>query len=60
MFHKEGYTIIFTAFVVTAALIIIIDYFEIKYGLPVQIFLIVMLVLILQFFRNPKITINTC
>lgn len=59
MFHKEGVAIIFTAFVVTAALIISIDYFEIKYGLPVQIFLIVMLVLILQFFRNPKITINT-
>lgn len=59
MFHKEGIAIIFTAFVVTAALIISIDYFEIKYGLPVQIFLIVMLVLILQFFRNPKITINT-
>ena len=59
MFHKEGIAIIFTAFVVTAALIISIDYFEIKYGLAVQIFLIVMLVLILQFFRNPKITINT-
>ncbi len=59
MFHKEGVTIIFTAFVVTAALIISIDYFDIKYGLSVQIFLIVMLVLILQFFRNPKITINT-
>jgi phosphatidylserine decarboxylase len=59
MFHKEGIAIIFTAFIVTAALIISIDYFEIKYGLPVQIFLIVMLVLILQFFRNPKITINT-
>ena len=59
MFHKEGVTIIFTAFVVTAALIISVDYFEIKYELPVQIFLIVMLVLILQFFRNPKITIIT-
>ena len=59
MFHKEGIAIIFTAFIITAALIISIDYFEIKYGLPVQIFLIVMLVLILQFFRNPKITINT-
>ena len=40
MFHKEGVAIIFTAFVVTAALIISIDYFEIKYGLPVQIFLL--------------------
>ena len=59
MFHKEGIAIIFTAFIVTAALIISIDYFQIKYGLPIQIFLIVMLVLILQFFRNPKITINT-
>ena len=49
MFHKEGIAIIFTAFVVTAALIISIDYFEIKYGLLIQIFLIVILVLILQF-----------
>ena len=59
MFHKEGITIIFTAFVVIAVLIISIDYFEIKFGLPLKISLIIMLVLILQFFRNPKITINT-
>ena len=59
MFHKEGVGIIFTAFVLTAVLIISIDYLEIKFGLPIKISLIVMLVLILQFFRNPKITINT-
>ena len=58
MFHKEGVTIIFTAFVLIAVLIISIDYFEIKFGLPLKISLIIMLVLILQFFRNPKITIN--
>ena len=59
MFHKEGVAIIFTAFVIAAALIISIDYFEIKYALPIKISLIIMLILILQFFRNPKITINT-
>jgi len=59
MFHKEGVGIIFTAFVLTAVLIISIDYLEIKFGLPIKISLIIMLVLILQFFRNPKITINT-
>ena len=59
MFHKEGVAIIFTAFVITTALIISIDYFGIKYGLPIKIALIIILVLILQFFRNPKITINT-
>ena len=36
-----------------------IDYFEIKYESSIEIFLIICLILILQFFRNPKININT-
>ena len=59
MFHKEGISIILTTFATITVLIICIDYFEVKYGLSIKIFLIIMLVLVLQFFRNPKITINT-
>ena len=58
MFHKEGFNIILGAFVIVSLLIISVDYFEIKFALTIKIFLIVMLVLILQFFRNPKININ--
>ena len=58
MFHKEGIRIILTAFVTIIVLIISIDYFEVKFGISIKIFLIIMLVLILQFFRNPKIKIN--
>ena len=59
MFHKEGFNIILGAFVIVSALIISVDYFEVKYALSIKVFLIVMLVLILQFFRNPKIKINS-
>ena len=59
MFHKEGVGIILISFITVAILIISMDYFEIKSSLTIKIFLIVMLVLILQFFRNPKITINS-
>ncbi|MEN1785072.1 MAG: phosphatidylserine decarboxylase family protein [Bacteroidota bacterium] len=56
MFHKEGRTIILSAFVIVVALLILADRFvpimELRIGL--QIVLIVFLVLILQFFRNPK------
>ena len=58
MFHKEGIRIILTAFATIVVLIISIDYFEVKSGIYIKIFLIIMLVLILQFFRNPKIKIN--
>ena len=58
MFHKEGIRIILTVFVTVVLLIISIDYFEVKFGISIKIFLIIMLVLILQFFRNPKIKIN--
>ena len=59
MFHKEGFNIILSAFVIVSALIISVDYFEVKYVLSIKVFLIMMLVLILQFFRNPKIKINS-
>ena len=57
MFHKEGLNIILSTFVITAILIIALDYLEVKNALPIKIFLIIMLVLVLQFFRNPKITV---
>tara|TARA_B100000401_G_C52796326_1_gene716081 strand:- start:1046 stop:1693 length:648 start_codon:yes stop_codon:yes gene_type:complete len=59
MFHKEGYKIIISSFFVASIIVISTDYFEIKYGSSIEIFLIICLILILQFFRNPKININT-
>ena len=58
MFHKEGLNIILSTFVITAILIIALDYIEVKNALSIKIFLIIMLGLVLQFFRNPKITVN--
>ena len=58
MFHKEGLNIILSTFVITVILIIALDYFEVKNALPIKIFLIIMLGLVLQFFRNPKITVK--
>ena len=58
MFHKEGLNIILSTFVITAILIIALDYLEVKNALPIKIFFIIMLGLVLQFFRNPKITVN--
>ena len=58
MFHKEGLNIIISTFIIVAILIISIDYFEVKNAFPIKIFLILMLGLVLQFFRNPKINVN--
>ena len=57
MFHKEGYQIIMTSFVITAGIAVLSEYTIedqtfIKSG--VQIIALLMLLLILQFFRNPK------
>ena len=56
MFHKEGYQIIMTTFVITAAITVLVEYKidlqALKIG--VQLIALVMLVLVLQFFRNPK------
>ena len=58
MFHKEGLNIIISSFTIVVILMISIDYFEVKNALPIKIFLILMLGLVLQFFRNPKISVN--
>lgn len=56
MFHKEGYKIIIIVFILTAAIALIADYFIPVQWLRVliQLTALVLLVLILQFFRNPK------
>lgn len=56
MFHKEGHKIIFIAFATTAIIILLTDYFIKNQWLEssVQFVLLVFLILILQFFRNPK------
>ncbi len=56
MFHKEGYKIIFITFVIVITGSLLIDRFiDIQWlRLTLLIGLLVLLVLILQFFRNPK------
>lgn len=56
MFHKEGFKIIFAALVIVIGLSLIADYFvensTVRGGVIIS--LIILLLLILQFFRNPK------
>ena len=56
MFHKEGFKIIINTFLLCAAIALLaeyqIDHFWIQKF--VQILSVVILVLVLQFFRNPK------
>lgn len=56
MFHKEGHKIIFLTFAVSAIAIFLIDYLISIQWLKIllQLTFLVFLVLILQFFRNPK------
>ena len=57
MFHKEGYQIIMTSFVIAAAIALGAEYkLEDQYILKMvlQLFALIQLVLLLQFFRNPK------
>jgi phosphatidylserine decarboxylase len=56
MFHKEGAKIIFVALVVTVAVVLLAEEFIYSFWLLkfVQIFSLGFLILILQFFRNPK------
>ena len=58
MFHKEGYKIIFITFVIVVASFLLVDkLISIKWLQTfVMITLLVFLILILQFFRNPKRT----
>jgi phosphatidylserine decarboxylase len=56
MFHKEGYQIIMLTFVITVAIAILAEY-KIDFQLlriGIQIIVVFMLLLVLQFFRNPK------
>ena len=55
MFHKEGYKIIIVTFIIVAAIVLSADQVDtawIKYTL--QGIAVIVLILILQFFRNPK------
>lgn len=56
MFHKEGKNIILIAFFLVVASVILAEYFIPTYWvkLIVQIISLAVLILILQFFRNPK------
>ena len=55
MFHKEGQKIIFVALVIVVATFLLIDSIQIPWLIRlIQFSLLAMLVLILQFFRNPK------
>ena len=58
MFHKEGFNIILSTFFAVAIIIISLDYFEVKNAFTIKVFLILMLVFVLQFFRNPKISVK--
>ena len=59
MFHKEGYKIILISFILIGLTFLSLDYFSIQYDSPIKIFLVVFFILILQFFRNPKIIVNS-
>ncbi|OBQ55802.1 phosphatidylserine decarboxylase family protein [Tamlana sp. s12] len=56
MFHKEGYKIILVTFIIVVGTALLIDRFIDINWLKISLFiaLIIFLVLILQFFRNPK------
>jgi phosphatidylserine decarboxylase len=56
MFHKEGYKIIVLTFVFVAISVLLLDKFVLIPWLcfTLEIALLVLLILILQFFRNPK------
>ena len=56
MFHKEGAKIIFIALVVTVGVVLLSEEFIHSFWLLkfVQIFALLFLIIILQFFRNPK------
>ena len=56
MFHKEGYFIIITTFILCAAVALVAEYFVAQKLIKtlMQIGALVVLVLVLQFFRNPN------
>ena len=54
MFHKEGHKIILLTFITVVIITLLLDYFSVEYKSYIQIFLIIQLIIVLQFFRNPK------
>ena len=56
MFHKEGHKIILITFSLIVIIFFLLDYFSIDYKMYIQLLLIGELILVLQFFRNPKRT----
>ncbi|MGQ2984618.1 phosphatidylserine decarboxylase family protein [Flavobacterium sp.] len=56
MFHKEGAKIIFIALAITVGVVILTEQFIHNFWLlkTIQVFALIFLILILQFFRNPK------
>ena len=56
MFHKEGYFIIITTFILCAAIALVAEYFVAQKLIKtlMQIGALIVLVLVLQFFRNPN------
>ncbi|KGO79033.1 phosphatidylserine decarboxylase family protein [Flavobacterium beibuense] len=60
MFHKEGAKIILGSLVTTVAVVLLAEKFIANYWLLkfIEVFALVFMVLILQFFRNPKRPVN--
>ena len=55
MFHKEGQTIICVSLIIVGSLFLVIDFIGIPWLVKtLQIGLLIVFILILQFFRNPK------
>ena len=55
MFHKEGQTIIFISMLIVGSLFLLMDFIGIPWLIKtLQIGLLLIFILILQFFRNPK------
>lgn len=58
MFHKEGHKIILLSFITVAIIALLLDYFDVEYKTYLQLFLIIQMIIVLQFFRNPKRVTN--
>lgn len=56
MFHKEGFTIIIVSFLIATIVAVSAEYFIGQYWIKkgLQVIALTLLILILQFFRNPK------
>ena len=56
MFHKEGFTIIIVSFLIATIVAVSAEYFLGQYWIKkgLQVIALALLILILQFFRNPK------